>query len=187
MIKQLNTDEYWNRKWQNKKHGGKYGENQYHFLKDLLPKDSEFTALDLGCGRGAGIGYLSSVFSKAKFMGVDFAESGIEIAKEKYKDNENLFFKHDDVYKINLDFLNFDYIFMIELLEHLRWPFEVVERFKAVCNKAVYISIPSTNWECDEHVYAYGDFVNPFEKQGAEVIGNIDGRKKLVIKINKER
>jgi 2-polyprenyl-3-methyl-5-hydroxy-6-metoxy-1,4-benzoquinol methylase len=181
MIKQLNTVEHWNSKWQKKECGGKYGENQYHFLKDRLPKDTEFTALDLGCGRGAGIGYLSNLFPKAKFMGIDFAQTGIDIAEKKYKDNENLVFICDDVYKKNLDFLKFDYILMIELLEHLRWYDKILDRYIPIAKKAVYISIPSTNWECDEHVYAYGDNVNPFEKWGAVVLGNINGRKKIII------
>lgn len=184
MRKQINRPGYWSKKWQRKECGGKYGENQYHFLKDLLPKDTAFTALDLGCGRGAGIGYLSDLFPMGVFNGVDFADSAIKAAREKYKDKAGkLIFECADVYKKLLDFSNYDYIFMIELLEHLRFPFEIIERYKPITKKAIYISIPSTNWECDEHLYAYGDCVNPFEKQSAELIGNIDGRKKLVIKI----
>jgi 2-polyprenyl-3-methyl-5-hydroxy-6-metoxy-1,4-benzoquinol methylase len=181
MTKQINNTEYWSNKWLSTKTGGKYGENQYHFLKDLLPKDTEFTALDLGCGRGAGIGYLSSVFPKAKFHGVDFAQTGIDIAKEKYRKNKNLSFECCDVYKKSLDFLNYDYIFMIELLEHLRFYEKIMDRYIPIAKRAVYISVPWTNWECDEHVYAYGDSVNPFEKWGAVVLGNINGRKKLFI------
>lgn len=183
MKQQINNSEYWNLKWNRKECAGRYGENQYHFLKDLLPKDEKFTLLDLGCGRGAGIGYLLEQFPQAVMMGFDFAESAIDTAREKYKKNHNLKFKCGDVYKTDFDFSTFDYIIMIELLEHLRWPDKIIERFKPLTKKALYISIPWTNWECAEHIYAYGDFVNPFEKWGSEVLGNIDGRKKLVIKI----
>jgi len=184
MKEQINNSEYWSKKWSRKECGGKYGENQYHFLKDLLPKDN-FTLLDLGCGRGAGIGYLSSIFPQAKMMGFDFAEKAIDIARAKYKTNHNLKFKCGDVYKSDFPFESFDYIIMIELLEHLRWPDKVIEQFKPLTKQTIYISIPSTNWECDEHIYAYGDFVNPFEKWGAELLGNINGRKKLKIEVNK--
>jgi 2-polyprenyl-3-methyl-5-hydroxy-6-metoxy-1,4-benzoquinol methylase len=183
MIQQINTDSYWNEKWQRRETGGRYGENQYHFLKDLLPQDEQFTLLDLGCGRGAGVGYLSEVFPKAKIMGFDFAEKAIDIAREKYKSNHNLNFKCGDVYKGDFIFESFDYIIMIELLEHLRWPDKIIEKFKPLTKREMYISIPWNNWECDEHIYAYGDHVNPFEKHNATVLGKIDGRKKLVIKI----
>jgi hypothetical protein len=74
---------------------------------------------------------------------------------------------------------------MIELLEHLRWPDKILEKFLAVCRKAVFISIPATNWKCDEHIYAYGGKKNPFEKWGAELLGNMDGRKKLKVEVKK--
>lgn len=178
---QINNPEYWNSKWTKKECGGRYGENQYHFLKDILPKEEKFTLLDLGCGRGAGIGYLAEQFSRATITGLDFSEKAVDIARDKYKSNHNLKFYCDDVYKYKSS--QFDYIIMIELLEHLRKPHDIIEKYLPLTKKAIYISIPWTNWDCAEHIYAYGDKVNPFEMWGAEVLGNINGRKKIVIKI----
>jgi 2-polyprenyl-3-methyl-5-hydroxy-6-metoxy-1,4-benzoquinol methylase len=183
-MEQINTNEYWDKKWGDRKTGGRYGENQYHFLKDLLPKDEPFTLLDLGCGRGAGVGYLSEIFPKAKITGLDFSQTGIETARKKYHGNNNLGFKCDDVYKFDV-LGQYDYIVSVELLEHLRWPEKILDKYIPMTKKAMYISIPWNNWKCDEHIYAYGDYVNPFEKWGAELLGKIDGRKKLKIEVKK--
>ena len=184
MIKQINNPRYWNDKWSTKKTGGNYGQNQYYFLAHEINLKESFTCLDLGCGRGAGVGWLTTVFPEAKFLGIDFAETAIEAAGKKFKKNKNLSFKCGDIYKMDFDFQSFDYILMIELLEHLRWPGKMLGKFVRLCNKTIYISIPSTNWQCDEHLYAYGKKLNPFESFGAELIGNINGRKKLKIEVN---
>ena len=181
-MKNINTPIYWNDKWSQKHTGGKYGQNQYHFLKDFIPKDEKFSMLDLGCGRGSGIEYLAGIFPKATFYGLDFADYAIKAAREKLKKyQDRVLFSSDDVYTFDVG--SFDYIIMIELLEHLRWPKNILEKYIPIAKKAIYISIPSSNWPCEEHIYAYGDHENPFSEFKAELLGNIDGRKKLRIDI----
>ncbi len=185
MVKQINTVEYWSKKWGEKKTSGNYGQNQYYFLAKYLPMETEFTCLDLGCGRGAGIEFLAKMFTKAKFLGIDFSDVAVNDANVKLRRFDNASFQCGDIYKMPFEFQKFDYILMIELLEHLRWPGKILEKFIPMCNKIIYISIPSTNWECDEHIYAYGKSNNPFENHGSEVLGNMNGRKKLKIEVNK--
>jgi len=183
MIEQLNTPDYWNGKWAKKETSGKWGEKGYHFLKDLLPEKESFTALDIGCGRGAGLSYLINYFPKAQFVGVDYSQTAIDFAKEKLKGSTAFLFV-DDAYKYVGG--NFDYVFLIEILEHLRWPEKVLENYLPIFNKAIYISIPEHTMKCKEHLYAYPKTVNPFEGYGAKFLGQIDGRRKYVIeKVNK--
>jgi len=180
--KQINTVDYWDKKWSDKKLGGKYGQNQYYFLESHLPKEA-FSCLDLGCGRGAGIEFLADARPGGLFWGIDFSDVAIAAAKAKLKRfNDRVVFKCDDVYKMKLEDLQFDYILMIELLEHLRWPFQIVDRFLPICRKAIYISIPAYNWDLPEHLYAYGSSENPFERYGAEILEQYRGRKKIVIR-----
>lgn len=184
-MRQINTPEYWSEKWSQKATAGNYGQNQYYFLAHEIPVTEKFSCLDLGCGRGAGMSWLSTVFPEAQLLGVDFADKAIIAAKKKFKKFNKLFFECGDIYKMDFQFQSFDYILMIELLEHLRWPGKMLEKFIRLCNKTIYISIPSTNWPCDEHLYAYGKKENPFESFGAEIIGNINGRKKLKIEVKR--
>jgi len=180
-MKQINTIDYWNNKYQHKSTGGKWGEKGYYFLRDILPKNESFTLLDVGCGKGAGIGFLHQLFPKGHMEGIDFSDHGIKIAREKFP-VPNVNFHVNDAYKVKG---NYDYILMIEVLEHFRKPNDVIENALKICNKAIYISIPINNWPCDEHIYAYGDPKKAFSEYGAVEIGDIDGRKKIKIEVNK--
>ncbi len=82
-------------------------------LKEIAKyaKEDELV-LDAGCGTG----YLYSELKKTKYIGVDFSEKLIKIAKERYPE---AFFKKEDI--LNLDFPNnyFDKIFTIGVLHQI--------------------------------------------------------------------
>jgi len=84
-LKNINTPKYWDKKWADKKTGGKYGENQYYFLENYLPKDEYFTVLDVACGNGNGIAWLSGKYKSLHFCGIDFSEFVNKKKRGKFK------------------------------------------------------------------------------------------------------
>jgi 2-polyprenyl-3-methyl-5-hydroxy-6-metoxy-1,4-benzoquinol methylase len=112
-------------------------ENYCHIL-DLLPQDKEFSLLDIGCAIGDGCELLQEKFPKAKITGVDISEVGIKKAREKTK----------SVQYFVLDILKnpipekYDYITMIETLEHFDNPFAVVDKCLKHVRQSLIISAP---------------------------------------------
>ncbi len=127
----LNSKKYWNERlsdfdsfWRN--------ENYLHIL-DLLPKDKKFSLLDIGCAIGDGCELLKEKFPRAKITGVDISEIGIEKAIQKTKGVEYFVL---DILKDPIS-MKYDYITIIETLEHFDNPFAVVD----ICLKHVVDSL----------------------------------------------
>jgi SAM-dependent methyltransferase len=81
----------------------------YDLIADQLPKSESFNFLDLGCGDGELLNFLSLKFPKAKFTGIDLSPTAIFAAKLKNKNNTNVRITFGDYWK--LDFSEFDYIY----------------------------------------------------------------------------
>ncbi len=59
-------------------------------IKKILNLSKDDTVLDIGCGIGR---WASELYEKVnKYVGIDYMESFIEIAKEKYKKRNNVYF-----------------------------------------------------------------------------------------------
>ncbi len=76
-----------------------------------MAKDKEIV-LDAGCGSG----YLYSVLEKTKYIGVDFSEKLINIAKKRYPE---ACFKKDNILNLDLPDNYFDKIFTIGVLHQI--------------------------------------------------------------------
>ena len=72
------------------------------FLKNI--DRSLKSILDACCGSGTSTFQISKKAKKAKVYGIDFSEGMIDIAKERYKEKNNLVFCNGDV--SSLDFEN---------------------------------------------------------------------------------
>lgn len=131
-----NTKKFWNDRlsgfdtfWRN--------ENYYHIL-DLFPEDKEFSLLDIGCAIGDGCELLQEKFPKANITGVDISEVGIEKAKSKTQEVKYFVL---DVLKQPIS-EKYDYITIIETLEHFDDPFIVVDKCLKHAKKSLIISVP---------------------------------------------
>ena len=133
-----NTAKYWDSMlsnydsfWRN--------ENYFHVL-ELFPKDEAFSVLDIGCALGDGCELLQKNFPLAKISGADLSKVGIEKAKKKSK-TINYFI---------MNILNgvipraYDYITIIETLEHFDNPFLIVNKCLNHVKKSLIISVPYT-------------------------------------------
>ncbi|MEP7169084.1 MAG: class I SAM-dependent methyltransferase [Bacteroidota bacterium] len=105
-------------------------------LENINENDS---VLDLGCNYGAMSDYLAD---KARHVtGVDYNESAILTAKNKYK-KENLEFVYDEALSYLAKNENkFNVLILSHILEHLDDPVSFLESFKKYFQK-IYIELP---------------------------------------------
>lgn len=134
----INTEEYWNRELS--KTDNFWRNDTYCNILDLFPKDEEFSLLDIGCALGDGCELLQEQFPKAKITGIDISSVGIEKARRRGK--KVPYFIAD----IRKDPIHgcYDYITMIETLEHFDDPFLIVDKCLRHVKKAIIISTPYT-------------------------------------------
>jgi len=131
-----NSRRYWNKKLE--RLGGSWRNHHYHYILDLLPSNEEFTLLDVGCALGDGCELLKERFPEARITGVDLSEVGIERAKARGGGVDYL------VLDITRDSIpgDFDFVTIIETLEHFDNPFTIVDKCLKNARRSVIVCVP---------------------------------------------
>lgn len=112
--------------------------------------------LDIGTGTGILISYLLEK-SPSKLVGVDISENMIEVAKEKYKDN-NVKFAVSDIMDFNED--KYDYIFIYSAYPHFKDKEKLFEHLSKLLNNDGKIVIAhSQSGDEINHVHSKIDVV----------------------------
>lgn len=122
--------------------------NKYYYdklkllIKDLIVSAKEKSVLECGCGTGDILSFLMP----QKGVGFDLSENMISLAKEKYRDKNNLFFMRKNIEReiVDVDGV-FDYVLMIDILEHLKNPALVLENIKKIMQKDTKLIITTAN------------------------------------------
>jgi len=98
------------------------------------------TWADVACGTGEGARLLKLYNPALEVSGYDISDVMMSYNREKYPE---IFWGVCDLYKdLEPQMPKFDFISIIETLEHLEKPFEIVDRLLANVNTALYISVP---------------------------------------------
>jgi 2-polyprenyl-3-methyl-5-hydroxy-6-metoxy-1,4-benzoquinol methylase len=155
----INTKSYWNKKYQET--GPVWRVGHYRHLESLLPHDDPFSILEIGCGTGDGIVFLSESIQKGEYSACDFSETAIRMAESK---NSDVRFYVFDVLKEEIAGV-YDFILLIEILEHLDDPFAVVDKCLKSVRRAVIVMTPLNpsdysgpvkgDFKSSEHRYAF--------------------------------
>lgn len=112
----------------------KYLNKTINIITDSLNKNSK--VIDIGCGNG----YLTKKITK-KFknvVGVDQSKSAIKFAKKNYKGK--IKFINSDLENLNLK-KKFDIIFLIEVIEHVYSPDNLIKKIKKFMKKNTILII----------------------------------------------
>ncbi len=120
-------------------------QNPYYYralkdaLKSLIPPGKK--VLDFGCGTGEILAHLHPSIG----IGYDISPEMVKIAKKKYKKDENLRF----VTHLKTISGPFDYLIMIDVVEHLTNLKKSLESLKRLCNKntVLVLSFVDSSWE----------------------------------------
>lgn len=156
-------------------------------LKKLQVKDMD-TILDAGSGIGAYTCYLGAFFPRAFVDGLEIDREKVKFCerfvKEQYK-TSNVHFFYGNLEKDKLKENTYNLIISVDVLEHVNYPVEVLQKFyKALKPKGfLYIHVPQidqkrffksmVSWHHEDHVregFSPDDLVKEFESIGFRVV-----------------
>lgn len=126
----LDYNDYWNHRV---KH---YFQERYMVFDNEIIERS--TVLDIGCGDGTNLEYLTKTKSIEGF-GIDISIEAVELCNQKGL-NTSVQDITNKEWKIDREF---DYIILSEVLEHVTMPEEIIEKVCKSFEKKLLVSIPN--------------------------------------------
>lgn len=117
---------------------GRFKQRAAELVRIAAPR----TILDLGCGEGFMIEALLDAGIDAQFTGIDLSESAIADASARVGHRAN--FEVIDARKLVDDGRSFDMVMMLEVLEHIPDPAQMIPILKKLATRHVLLSVP---WE----------------------------------------
>lgn len=123
---------------------------RHRFIANLLP--DEGSLLDIGCGSGVFLEYLRSRKPKLTLKGIDISEVAIMALTEKGIDGEIFDFNKQDFPPST----HFDYVTIMELLEHLYNPEDLMHKLKDIGAKRYFVTIPNLGFIINRLRLAFG-------------------------------
>lgn len=143
----INTQEYWENRFQTGDWDMNEGEEQSTFfakvaeeafpgwLKSDLQKN-EWEVIDYGCAEGDGTAYLARLYPSCRFLGIDFSENAVRIARNKFP------FCHYEAGDITKELRKTDVVFSSNTLEHLTEPKKLLQAMVESANYCAIVLLP---------------------------------------------
>ena len=152
----INTKDYWNKRYFSIKNNVPAVASLENFFKfDFLPKDEEFSVLDIGCGTATHYPYIHEKYPKVKIVGADISNFATLFNKKNYK--------FADFLEINIENQDlpqtYDYIISSHTFEHLTDPVAATNKCIVAARKSVVICVPyKDSWSYDpEHLHKFDE------------------------------
>lgn len=161
----LNSKQYWNTRFSTKNWQELNGEYQTidntnasievlpEYIKNEIKK-CKMSWVEFGCALGDGVNILSKEFEECNITGVDIAEEGISIAKDKFP---HLAFIACDLLKSTS---KFDVLYSSNVFEHFTDPFGCLKRLSLNINNYLIIIVPYNEKLYrgeTEHVFSFNE------------------------------
>lgn len=89
-----------------------YSMQLYHQLADSAPIKNK-DILEIGCGRGGGLSYVSKTFAPSSALGIDLVRQSVTFCQRYYR-QEGLVFQHGNAQKLHLPDQSFDAVLNVE-------------------------------------------------------------------------
>ncbi len=166
----INTSKYWDKvfKKEIKKKIFRVDLERFKKAETMIKDNSEI--IDIGCGRGDFVEYLTKRKQLSRILGIDFSKIAIEDAKKRIT---NAMFADIDIYKM-ADYKSllekFDYVICFETIEHLDRPDLLINNISKILKPEGFL-ILSTPYENlvyaeDEHIHSFNfqDMIDFFQK-----------------------
>jgi len=125
----------------------------YRNVVKHLHKKGRKTLLEIGCGTGHGLNYLSTVNKNYKYIGFDISEKAIEIGRKKYP---HLKLAQGDILKHSIR-REYDDILIVQTLEHFCEPLDIIDKLLNNCSRLI-ISVPYRNCLSKDEAHMSTDF-----------------------------
>lgn len=122
------------------------------WLFEQVRKES-LTVADWGCAQGDGTDVLAGFVNPGQLVGVDFSETAIKQASERYP---KIAFRNENWLKNSNSEELFDIVFSSNTLEHFGNPYEVLKILTKKAKKAVVLALPYREKErIPEHFHSF--------------------------------
>jgi SAM-dependent methyltransferase len=114
------------------------------FARGIVESYARPRVLDVGCGSGR-FGEFTVAAGASEYVGVDFAEAMVELARQRLA-------RYDNVRLVVADFLTvdlpgaFDVVVALGFFDYTAEPEPFVQKMHAVCRGSVVASFPRWNW-----------------------------------------
>ena len=127
---------------------------KFNTICDILPKNADI--LDIGCLNGNLYNFIKNKnFPIKSFTGVDLSEKLINLAKIRFPEQ---YWQQADAHKLPFEIKKFDVVCMLETLEHVDNPTELVKEAVRVIKKdgVLIVSVPNElKIEDDAHIWSF--------------------------------
>ena len=148
--KNINTPEYFNKFFRNKK------ENIANVLRQraMLEYYEGGTAIELGCGMSPLVVMLKEKSPRSRIYGLDFS---VEAIKKMAENHSNINWVVGDATVTQFIDNNFDYVFAGELIEHIENPQYLVEEMVRIIKPRgmIVVSTPQLEFKDKEHLWEF--------------------------------
>jgi 2-polyprenyl-3-methyl-5-hydroxy-6-metoxy-1,4-benzoquinol methylase len=108
----------------------------------LIRRAQPSTILELGCGEGYVLSALADANLEAELTGVELDTRAVQVARERLGERATI--EHRDARELAADGRRFDMVVMLEVLEHIREPEQMLPILDQLSNGWLLLSVP---WE----------------------------------------
>lgn len=119
-------------------------------IHKIVPRDREFSLLEIGTGSGFLLSFLESEFPKAKLTGLEYDSRLVTLSQKKVK---NATIIQGNAEKFDLNGEKFDFIVSLQVIEHLYNPDLMIESVKKHLNQHGVFILTTPNLECFSEKY----------------------------------
>jgi 2-polyprenyl-3-methyl-5-hydroxy-6-metoxy-1,4-benzoquinol methylase len=140
---------------------------------ELIRRAQPTTILELGCGEGFVLGALAEAGIEAELTGVELSERAVRIARERLGDRATI--EHRDARELIEDGRSFDMVMMLEVLEHIPNPAQMLPILERLSTGWLLLSVPwepmfmASNFVTGKNIRRFGndpDHVNHWGRRG---------------------
>ena len=109
---------------------------------DMIRRARPSTILEIGCGEGYVLSALTEAGIDAELSGVELDERAVRVARERLGDRATV--ERQDARELASDGRRFDMVMMLEVLEHIPDPAQMLPILDSLTNGWLLLSVP---WE----------------------------------------
>lgn len=140
---------------------------------ELIRRARPQTILELGCGEGFVLSALADGGVEAELTGVELSERAVRIARQRLGDRATI--EHRDARELIDDGRKFDMVVMLEVLEHIPNPEQMLPILESLSNGWLLLSVPwepvfmASNFMAGKNIRRLGndpDHVNHWGRRG---------------------
>lgn len=131
-------------------------EGRRQILRQEIKKGTSLKILDIGCGTGETLSFLKKYLDKPDLFGVDSSPIAVEYARNRGHQQ----ITQTDAGKLAFESGSFDYVLLLDVIEHIKDDSKVLEEAKRVLKNdgKILITVPALQFLWSEHDSQQGHF-----------------------------